>query len=277
MVSTIRYTMFWLLLAGFLAPCSLRSQAVAPTRTDLMERRDDGARLWISVDRAQRDGAIDWSMFDGLEREELEKQIRLDREAVEKLNISRSTLKSQEDGYLPEELCGAATIIFDHFEDPVPRDTLDDLQRFSVAIYETRIVEIQQGFFGGYPASLLTLELISILRSDERYDTESVLYVVYPYAAFTIAGDAFCRIDPRYPYRPAVGDRALVFPSRGPMDSESRLIVPEPEELIAFQGEEQRVVAGGRVAKDPRIQSLEAETLKRWLFAEEEHGGDGVK
>jgi hypothetical protein len=189
--------------------------------------------MWVSAEAADRDGDVRFELFDQYAADDIDRL----RERIRQETAGRPAPHLEPRGrnapYLDEDLCTATDVVFSHRDDPKPRDTLGNLQRHALAILAGEVVGVEQGFLAGQPTSLLTVEVGSTLRASGELAAEGPLYVAYPYAVFAVGSDVFCAIDPRFDYRPKVGDRLLLFPSQPPADQQHRLLVPEPEELIA--------------------------------------------
>jgi len=106
----------------------------------------------------------------------------------------------------------------------------------------------------GNPASVLTVEIDDTIRQSVEFTAGETLLVGYPYAAFAIGSDVFCSSDPRYDYRPTIGDRVFLFPHRGTVDEEYRLLIPEPEEILAATADGELLLPE-KLAKDPFLKS----------------------
>jgi len=122
---------------------------------------------------------------------------------------------------------------FSHRRDDRPRDSWEDLRRYARAIVSGQVVGIDQGFQGGLPMSLLEVEVDDIVRSSDDYAATRTLYVAYPYAVFAVGDKLFCRDEPRFAYRPQIGDHLLLFPSHLPRDRNARMLDVEPTEILA--------------------------------------------
>jgi len=181
---------------------------------DLLVHDATGAPIWVSAEAADRDGDVRFELFDRYAADDVDRLRERIRQETAGRPAPHLEPRDRSAPYLDEDLCTATDVVFSHRDDPKPRDTLGNLQRHALAILAGEVVGVEQGFLAGQPTSLLTVEVGSTLRASGELAAESPLYVAYPYAVFAIGSDVFCTIDPRFDYRPKVGDRLLLFPSQ---------------------------------------------------------------
>jgi hypothetical protein len=114
---------------------------------------------------------------------------------------------------------------------PKPNGSFSQLTQQALAIYSGRIESISQGFFDGFPSSLLQVKVTETFRSSEGIAKEQVL-IPYPFARFRVGASTFCGAFPET-YQPAKGDQVLVFIYDPPLNAAGTLIYPRsPESFI---------------------------------------------
>jgi hypothetical protein len=196
----------------------------------------DGRPVWVAAGAAAAEGRLRLDLFGEGSRRNLEEQVRYIAEAREGRPappVVASDLQPaiERAPYLSEDLCSSGSVVFSMPE--VPRDSFEALVRHARDIVGGRVVGIDQGFVNGLPSSLFEVEIDTVLRTSGEFAASGSLYVVYPYAVFRIGDTTFCREEPRYPYRPQIDDRVLLFPASAPIDDHHQLVWPEPEEVVA--------------------------------------------
>lgn len=217
-----------LVLGATLAAVVIPTASSGQKQPQVLFHRGTGGAMWVSAEAAIDSGELRRELFDEFGISEI--TAGLEAAAHETALESGELNEESRSPYLPEELCRHSTVV-DHAEGP-KRDSLEDLQRHAIGIFDGKVVEITQGFLSGLPASILTVEVNEVIRSSPKIAAQPTLWVSYPYAAFAAGGGVFCRSEPRYTYRPRVGDRILLFPRSGPLDDDHRLLVPDPVEVV---------------------------------------------
>lgn len=195
-----------------------------------------GRPVWVSAVAASADGRLRMELFGDGSRRNLEEQVRHIAEAREspcapQVGVDELLPVMERAPYLSEDLCVSSSIVLSHPE--ASRDSFEALVRHARDIVGGRVVAVDQGFVNGLPSSLFEVELDTVLRTSGELEASDSLYVVYPYAVFRIGDSIFCREEPRYPYRPQIDDRVLLFPASAPIDEHHMLVWPEPEEVVA--------------------------------------------
>lgn len=113
-----------------------------------------------------------------------------------------------------------------------PSQTFGDLLRNALGIYSGRIVEVEPGFMAGVPASLLKVEVEDVLRPADEYGESDVLYILYPFARFSISGYTFCGGLSASMFDTEPGDRILVFLYTDPVGRGVQLAAPRREQMF---------------------------------------------
>ena len=254
-------------LLGFVFAVAWASHALAAL-PNVIYRQEYGTVLWVSAEEATRNGELQEKYFRPSTIQALQKIEKLNREMgvgrTEGMLPNDPRLKRGDDApYLDEDLCGVMNIIFDHSENYKKRDDFESLVKYSLDVIEGKVVEITQGFFGGNPGSLLKVDIAGSHRKSGAYAPLSSIYVAYRYAVFTVGSNFYCYKDPRFNYRPRIGDRVFLFPSQEPRDRHARLIIPEREEIIA-QRTDGSFFAEEEIAQDELLVGVESfEDLRR--------------
>lgn len=191
----------------------------------------EGAPLWVSVEAATTaDGVIDWDLlgekartiFNGVEAQP-EVSYTVYQQApemvgvVEVRNPDGTTTHWHHYGPSSQEISTSRW------------PSLADMAREAHAIYLGTVTAVGEGFLGGEPGSLLTVDLAETLYESDRYQAGDEIYVYYPYARFSLGGLHFWKETPGYPKRPEVGDRVLVSANRFPPDAGRRTILPHQD------------------------------------------------
>lgn len=221
---------------------TLAAHAGGPPSAPLAELHADIATLYSAVDPEQpiwissqaataEDGSVDWSIVG-----------ESVRESYEGLKTWPSTARISEAGDLEYDPWTSQPIPGGIYWGPTHRhyvglpadDTLDDLITNSRYIVRGTVVHRQQGFYDGEPASLLTLQVESLVRPADKARTPvtRTLYVAYPHAAFRIGEHGFYKGDPSYPPLPAVGDTVLLFHYTVALDAERTVFRPEADKIL---------------------------------------------
>lgn len=261
-LTTVTFAVLLLLLCAPLAPSAgwaqplqkaadaepaagTSAEALAGDLPETLTNRDPSAQgyLWISARAAATpDGELRWRLFGDSDRSLLRHEGQsLDRalRRVAGSSLSQTPQPSalqpaaERAPYLDKALCSRSTVLFSHRRDDKPRDTWEDLRRYARAIFSGRVIAIDQGFQGGLPMSLLEVEVDQVVRSSDDYAHTGTFYVAYPYAVFTVGNQVFCRDEPKFEYRPQVGDRVVLFPSHLPRDRHAQMLDLEPSEILA--------------------------------------------
>lgn len=200
------------------------------------EPEREGRPVWVAAGAAAAEGRLRMELFGEGSRRNLEEQVRHIAEAREGRPAPRVAAADlqpviERAPYLSEDLCSSGSVVFSMPE--VPRDSFEALVRHARDIVGGRVAGIDQGFVNGLPSSLIEVEIDTVLRTSGEFAASGNLYVVYSYAVFRIGDTTFCREEPRYPYRPQIDDRVLLFPASAPIDEHHQLVWPEPEEVVA--------------------------------------------
>lgn len=148
-----------------------------------------------------------------------------------------------------------------------PSETFGDLLRHALGIYSGRIVAIEPGFMAGVPASLLTVEVEDVLRSAED-SAPDVLYILYPFARFSIRGYTFCGGLSASTFDAKSGDRVLIFPYMGSVSREAQLAAPRGEQMF-FESATGELFVPPALRNDPALRGVRsldeiAERVRSW-------------
>ena len=98
-----------------------------------------------------------------------------------------------------------------HYLESKRHDSLKELAENSLLIVTGRVSEITQGFYAGFPTSLITIEDPKFLKRPVEFTATTVAYVSFPHAAISAGGHSFCTHESSFPDRPESGDRLLMF------------------------------------------------------------------
>jgi hypothetical protein len=105
------------------------------------------------------------------------------------------------------------------------------------AIVAGTIRSVTPGFFWGSPGSLIELDNLDKIKLDALYQNLGErLYLGLPYAQFVMNGVEYCQASGPGAYKPAVGDRLLVFAYRAPADTAGTFLYAGSREIIAQPG-----------------------------------------
>lgn len=106
------------------------------------------------------------------------------------------------------------------------------------AIVAGTIRSVTPGFFsGGLPGSLIELDNLDKIKLDALFkNLGERLYLRLPYAQFVMNGVEYCQASGPGAYKPAVGDRLLVFAYRAPADAAGTFLYAGSREIIAQPG-----------------------------------------
>jgi hypothetical protein len=135
-----------------------------------------------------------------------------------------------------------------------PSQTFGDLLQNALGIYSGRIVGIEPGFMAGVPASLLKVEVEDVLRSTDEYAPD-VLYILYPFARFSIGGYTFCGGLSASLFDAKLGDRILVFPYTGSVSQEAQLAAPRREQMF-FESSTREFFVPPALRDDPALRGV---------------------
>jgi hypothetical protein len=142
----------------------------------LWSQHDTSKAAWVTADRATVGGQIDWSLFGDLEA------------AVLRGAIARSKGKDCTSiGTLRKEIVGSGVA-----------NSLEDLARNSVAVFEGTVVDRSVGFADGTPATLLQVRVDKVVKANPQLaiaGTGDPLYIAYPVAELDLKGLKFCKTD----------------------------------------------------------------------------------
>lgn len=207
--------------------CTVLGLSVAAEPPPQLQSRFDpqGPPLWVSADRAK--GSSDGLQPELFRDRDLPLLLASTSNQVGSDQLVQRTPVVEADPS-PEPSAGVACPMFFAGPDDTgykPHETLEHLVEESLVIVKGEVAEVSQGFFDGVPASLLTLREPELLKASDEYSFDTV-YVRYPFAAFEIGERSFCTADPRYTYRPAPGDRVLVFGYYPPRNIERNVLEP---------------------------------------------------
>jgi hypothetical protein len=200
----------------------------------LWSQHDTGKAAWVAADRATVGGQIDWSLFGDLEAAVLRGAIARDKG---KPCASIGTLR--------KEIVGSGVA-----------NSLEDLARNSVAVFEGTVVDRSVGFADGTPATLLQVRVDKVVKASPQFAIKGVgnlLYVAYPVAELDLKGLKLCKSDELLLKEiPRAGDKILSLPLTGPLNEDRNMIYLNSQEIFVQK-------AGGdfgvpqRWRKDPRL------------------------
>ncbi len=200
----------------------------------LWSQHDTNKAAWVTADRATVGGQIDWSLFGDLEA------------AVLRCAITRGKGKEcAAIGTLRKEIVGAGVA-----------NSLEDLARNSVAVFEGTVIDRSVGFADGIPATLLQVKVDKVVKAGPQLaiaGAGDLLYVAYPVAELDLKGLKLCKSDELLLKEiPKTGDKILALPLAGPLNEDRNMIYLNSQEIFVQK-------SGGdfdvpqRWKKDPRI------------------------
>ncbi len=171
--------------------------------------------IWIDAQAATtNDGRIDWRLFEDSDKDLYTTPPTVDPETGKCLS------------FFGEPISGRI--------DPQPNETLEDLVKYSKAIYSAEIIQVRPGFFEGVPYSLAEFHPLTSYRTSAAIATDR-LEVPIPYANFEIGPMKFCT-NGTMGYQPLVGDHAILFLYDAAIDSTLHLVTPRVAEMIFEDG-----------------------------------------
>jgi hypothetical protein len=200
----------------------------------LWSQHDANKAAWVTADRATISGQIDWSLFGELEAAVL-------RGAITRGQGTYCAVI----GTLRKEIVGARVA-----------NSLEDLARNSVAIFEGTVVDRSTGFADGTPATLLQVKVDKVVKASPQLaiaGAGDLLYVAYPVAELYLKGLRLCKSDELLLKEiPRAGDKILALPLTGPLNEGRNMIYLNSQEIFA------QTSGGGlgvpqRWRRDPRI------------------------
>ncbi len=200
--------------------------------------------IWIDAQAATAaDGGVDWRWFEEGDRDLFSTPPKVDPDTGDCLSFFGEPISDR--------------------IDPKPNGTLEDLQRYSKAIYSGEITELRHGFFGGVPYSLARFRVTARYRTSESISTDQI-EVPIPFANFSIGSNRFCT-NGTMGYRPSVGDRAILFLYDPAIDAARSLVIPKYSETIFENSTGTLYFDRGFLRKAGWLSAASLEDLKNFL------------
>lgn len=198
--------------------------------------RDRGKPVWVEAGRAVVQGGLQTDMFSSMALSHLRWAMRPAKKQAGPAPPRPKGAPSHPPE-ANEALC--ETWISTPNEWAVSDFSLEALLEHSELAFLGTVVDVQEGFLYGFEALLFAVSVGEVLQSQRpggEVEPGSTIYVSYPYASIRIGDQMLCRRGPRYPERPAVGRRILVFAGEV-LDREPWVVKPADDELFFESGE----------------------------------------
>ena len=157
----------------------------------------EGNPVWVSQGTAAaKEGGLNLSMFSQNAR----------------YMVSQSTKKMKArplDGSHSDSPCMTVKIGSGNH---IPNKTYQDLLVHGKAVIYGTIVAVHPGFYEGFPASLLQIEVNDTARYPIGKDTSKYVYTYYPQANFDLAGVTYCATGKVRKAKPLLGNKVVMVP-----------------------------------------------------------------
>jgi hypothetical protein len=240
---------------GILLALSL-SQSLGAEPPQILEpqvERRQGPPLWISAEAvAHSEKVIDLDLLDDLMlRRTVEKQERSLRTGATSYEMLRIGEKPPIVD-IPLSECKSMLDVADHRGGDDPSSSFRDLLDHSKSIFRGRIQDVERGFSGGAPSSLLEIEVQEVLRGNVPTDR---VYLGYLIARFRIGPYYFCNLNKGY--EPSPGDQVLLFDYTGPVDQDGTLYSPRFEQIF-FQTRNGALIVPAQLKSDAGLESFQS-------------------
>lgn len=197
-------------VAGQPTPSAVPDQIAAPPSAGR------SVPLWIAEELAIKNGELDWAVFAPDERPALEQTLR-------------STRAEADSG---EECPIRVSSSWHSSPWTTPAVGLEDLASKSAAVVAGKVVERRQGFYAGFPSTVIQIELEAPLSLGGGGPSPLRLLLLLPQAKIAVGSTNLCAVDGDYPAVPAIGRRALVFLRQRALETSGELIAPPLYSLI---------------------------------------------
>ncbi len=207
------------LLVWVLAPCA---SAEVP-RQIASSDPDRQQPVWVSADEAVADGRVKLELFSDFETQLMTSAARSGEREYQKKISGESGEGVFEDG------CIWVSVGHSNVRENYP---LERLHRQAAGAFLGRVVDGAQGFLYGRAGTLFEVEVLDEVKTSNESVVLERLFVYYPHARINFGHFSICKSGPRYPTKPLVGGKVIVYAWESLAQDAAPIVRPEDEEIF---------------------------------------------